>query len=77
MSDFKFTFTKFLLPNQEKFTTIPILLLWPHHGTRAGGASEASHRSDGGQGGPLALRHCRRALRHGGCDVADPQCAAP
>ena len=36
-------------------------LLWPHHGARAGGATEAPHRSGRGQGRPLALRHRRRA----------------
>ena len=43
---------------------------------RAGGASEAPHRSGGGQGRPLALRHRRRAAGRGGRAVADPRRAA-
>jgi len=34
----------------------------PHHGAGAAGATEAPHRSGGGQGRPLALRHRRRAV---------------
>ena len=45
-------------------------LLWPHHGARAAGATEAPHRSGGGQGRPLALCHRRRAAGRGGRPVA-------
>ena len=41
-------------------------LLWPHHRAGAAGAAEAPHRSGGGQGRPLALRHRRRAAGRGG-----------
>jgi magnesium-transporting ATPase (P-type) len=51
-------------------------LLWPHHGTRAGGASKASHRSSGGEGRPVAFCHRRRAALRGGRAVADPRRAA-
>ena len=40
------------------------------------GASETPHRSGGGQGRPLALRHRRRAALRGGRAVADPRRAA-
>ena len=40
------------------------------------GAPETAHRSGGGQGGALAVRHRRRAAGRGGGDVADPRRAA-
>ena len=45
--------------------------------TRAASATETPHRSGGGQGRPLALRHRRRAAGRGDRAVADPRRAAP
>lgn len=51
-------------------------LLWAHHGTCPGGASEASHRRGRRQGRPLALRHRWPADKRGSRAVADPRRAA-
>lgn len=53
------------------------VLLWSRRRVGAASATEAPHRSGGDQGGPLALRHRRRAAGRGDRAVSDPRRAAP